>query len=362
MKAMRLRDFDPRRLRYAPEIGVIALVTLYLSTQVLLQPHLLDFWTPADVAQTWLQYLAELGVLSTAMGLAYVGIDTVWQRKRGMPWQRLTAIAAAFYGTAFVYEVAAAALRNGLAVPPDLSFALVSALRWAVIGIYAVFMQTLWRRVRQADAHTLAATANAEHLLREREQLRLQLLKAQIEPHFLFNTLANVRRLYRTEPARGGQMMASLKRYLQAALPGVRRDSATLSEELGLVRSYLDLISVRMGNRLAFDVVDTSDRGSLPFPPMLVLTLVENAIKHGIEPSPEGGRVDVRVQSSPGRLEISVADTGVGLGGASSSGTGVGLANIRSQLLSCFGPGAKLSIMSGDPGVVARIVVPGPVA
>ncbi len=359
MKDVRWSGFDPRRLRHAPEIGVIALVTLYLSTQMLFQPHLLDFWTPADIAFAWLQYLGELSVLATAMGLAYVIVDTLWRRVGGAHWARIAAMGAAMYATAFVYEVAAASLRNRLAVLPDFSFALVTAMRWTVIGVYAVFLQTLWRRVRQTDAQRFAAEAGAEHLLRERQQLRLQLLKAQIEPHFLFNTLANVRRLYRTEPERGGQMMASLKRYLQAALPGVRRDSATLADELALVRSYLELISVRMGSRLAFDVVDESDRGALPFPPMIVLTLVENAIKHGIEPSPDGGRVTVSSRSLGGTLEIAVADTGVGLGGASSSGTGVGLANIRSQLVSCYGAHARLSIASGDPGVAACIVISG---
>jgi len=360
MRALRWSDLDPRRLGRAPEVGVIALVTLYLSTQMLIQPHLLDFWTPLDVALAWLQYLAELTVLAAAMGGTYALVDSFWRRVGGAPWARFATMGVAFVATAFVYELCAAALRNHLAVAPDLFLAMVTALRWAVIGLYAVFMQTLWRRVHQIDGQTLAAESAAEHLLRQRLQLRLQLLKAQIEPHFLFNTLANVRRLYRTEPARGGQMMASLKCYLQAALPGVRRDSATLADELALVRSYLELISVRMGNRLVFTVVDDSDRSDIAFPPVIVLTLVENAIKHGIEPSPDGGRVDVVAQSRRGTLEITVSDTGVGLGGASSSGTGVGLANIRSQLLSCYGTAARLSISAADPGAVSRIVVSGP--
>ena len=199
--------------------------------------------------------------------------------------------------------------------------------------------------------------------MRERLQLRLQLLQAQIEPHFLFNTLANVRRLYRTDPNRGGQMMASLKRYLQAALPGVRRDHPTLADELALVRSYLELISIRMGSRLDFEVSDESGRGSAAFPSMIVLTLVENAIKHGVEPSADGGRVTVRASAREGgELEVAVADDGVGLGGAQSSGTGVGLANIRSQLQSFYGAGARLVIAAATPGVVARIVIarPGP--
>jgi signal transduction histidine kinase len=363
MTGWRWSDFDPRRLRRGPEITVIALVTFFLSTQMLFQPNLLDFWTAADVAVAWLQYLAELSVLALAMGLAYAGVDAVWRRVGGAQWARLAAVAVALYATALLYELAAAALRNRLAVAPDVSFALVTALRWAVIGFYAVLVQTIWKRVRQADAQALAAEAGAEHLVRERLQLRLQLLQAQIEPHFLFNTLANVRRLYHTDPNRGGQMMASLKRYLQAALPGVRRDHPTLADELALVRSYLELISIRMGTRLDFEVSDESGHGSAAFPSMIVLTLVENAIKHGVEPSAGGGRVTVRASAHEGGgLEVAVADNGVGLGGAQSSGTGVGLANIRSQLQSFYGAGARLVIAAATSGVVARIMIarPGP--
>jgi len=363
MTGWRWSVLDPRRLRRGPEIMVIALVTLFLSTQMFFQPNLLDFWSPADLAMAWFHYLAELSVLALAMGLAYVGVDAVWRRVGGAQWLRLAAMALALYASALLYELGAAALRNRLAVAPDLSFALVTALRWGVVGFYAVLAQTLWQRVRQTDAEALAAEAGAEDLVRERLQLRLQLLQAQIEPHFLFNTLANVRRLYRTDPDRGGQMMTSLKRYLQAALPGVRRDDATLADELALVRSYLELISVRMGGRLTFEVSDESGHRSTAFPAMIVLTLVENAIKHGLEPSAAGGRVTVRaVAHERGGLEVAVADDGVGLGGAQSSGTGVGLANIRSQLQSFYGAGARLVIAAATQGVVARIVIarPGP--
>ena len=363
MTGWRWSVLDPRRLRRGPEIMVIALVTLFLSTQMFFQPNLLDFWSPADLAMAWFHYLAELSVLALAMGLAYVGVDAVWRRVGGAQWLRLAAMALALYASALLYELGAAALRNRLAVAPDLSFALVTALRWGVVGFYAVLAQTLWQRVRQTDAEALAAEAGAEDLVRERLQLRLQLLQAQIEPHFLFNTLANVRRLYRTDPDRGGQMMTSLKRYLQAALPGVRRDDATLADELALVRSYLELISVRMGGRLTFEVSDESGHRSTAFPAMIVLTLVENAIKHGLEPSAAGGRVTGRaVAHERGGLEVAVADDGVGLGGAQSSGTGVGLANIRSQLQSFYGAGARLVIAAATQGVVARIVIarPGP--
>jgi sensor histidine kinase YesM len=335
----------------------VALLTLYLSTQLLFQPDLLDFWTPFDVAWSWLQYLGELSLLAIAMVSTYFAVDWWRRRRRASAAWRLATMAVALYGTAVVCTLASAALRNRLAVAPDVSFAFVSAARWGIIGFYAVAIEALWQRVRATDRRSVAAESEAETLWREREQLRLQLLKAQIEPHFLFNTLANVRRLYRTEPDRGEHMMASLKRYLRPALPNVRREDATLADELALVRAYLDLISVRLGPRLACDVSDESSFGARRFPSMVVLTLVENAIKHGIEPSPHGGRVRVRAVASAGGVEISVADDGVGLGGAQSGGSGVGLANIRGQLQSCYGSHARLSIRAADPGVVATIAI-----
>jgi sensor histidine kinase YesM len=334
-----------------------ALLTIYLSTQILFQPDPFDFWTPLDLAWSWLQYLGELSTLAIAMVAAYFVADWWCKRRRATPAWRLATMAVVLYGAAVVFTLASAALRNRLAVAPDVSFAFASAARWGIIGFYAVAIEALWQRVRDTDHRAIAMQGEAEALWRQHEQLRLQLLKAQIEPHFLFNTLANVRRLYRTEPERGGQMMASLKRYLRAALPSVRREEATLADELALVRSYLELISVRLGPRLAWEVRDESALGARPFPSMVVLTLVENAIKHGIEPSEHGGSVRVRTTSTAGGLEISVADDGIGLSGAQSSGTGVGLANIRGQLQSCYGPHARLAIRAATPGVVATIAV-----
>jgi sensor histidine kinase YesM len=343
---------NPRRALIAA-----ALLTLYLSTQILFQPDPFDFWTPLDVAWSWLQYLGDLSTLAISMLSAYFVVDWWCKRRRASAAWRLATMALALYGAAVLFTLASASLRNHLAVAPDISFAFASAARWGIIGFYAVAIEALWRRVSDTDHRAIAAESEAEALWRQHDQLRLQLLKAQIEPHFLFNTLANVRRLYRTEPERGGHMMASLKRYLHAALPSVRRQESTLADELALVRSYLDLISVRLGARLAWGVTDASDFGARPFPPMVVLTLVENAIRHGVEPSEHGGRVEVRATGDAGVLEVSVADDGVGLCGTQSSGTGVGLANIRGQLQSRYGPHARLSIRGAAPGVVATITI-----
>ncbi len=344
--------------RRAPGLAIVAGITLYLSTQMLFQKDLLAFWTPVEVAVEWLRYLGELAVLAALLYAAYLGTDAACRRLATGAWWRLAAVAAALYAAAVAFMLFSAALRNRFAVAPDIGLAASLATRWAVVGVYAVAVQAIWQRVRETDAQAFAAEATADALARERQHLRLQLLRAQIEPHFLFNTLANVRRLYQTEPGDGERMMASLKCYLHAALPGLRRDGATLAEELGLVRAYLALIAVRMGSRLAWRVDDASGCGARRFPSMIVLTLVENAIRHGLEASPTGGRVDVAATLEEGRLTIRVRDDGVGLGGADTGGTGVGLANIRNQLLACYGAGARLMLVSAEPGVLATIVVP----
>ncbi len=348
-------------VRQRTALLVVAILVFYLSTQMFFQPHLLDFWTPSDLAGAWFEYLLELSAMAVAMGIVYAVGDAAGRHWRLATWTRLTGLGVALYAAAFACVLATAALRNRNAVGLDIFLALTESLRWAVIGLYLVAMQALWHRVRDTDAQALAAEAGADSLLREHQDLRLQLLKAQIEPHFLFNTLANVRRLYRTDTGRGEQMMASLKRYLHAALPGVRRDDATLADELDLVRSYLALIAVRMASRLAYEVRDDSGQGTMPFPAMVVLTLVENAIKHGIEPSPDGGRLEVHAIASGGGLAIRVSDDGVGIGGADSGGSGVGLANIRSQLQSRYGDAARLELFGSERGVVATItIVPEP--
>ena len=193
-------------------------------------------------------------------------------------------------------------------------------------------------------------------------EARLKLLQAQIEPHFLFNMLGNVRRLYRTDRHAGADSIASLMRYLRIALPQLRSRSGTLADEIELVRSYLELYRIRMGTRLAFSIeVEPSLRG-VAFPPMLLVTLAENAIRHGVEPA-GGGEVLVRARREGNALQVAVLDDGAGFGAAASSGTGVGLANVRRQLAARYPGGAGLTLQSRRPrGASASIWIPLPAA
>jgi hypothetical protein len=220
------------------------------------------------------------------------------------------------------------------------------------------------------------ATAFAEQKKQEAEQsnvnrqiveARLQALQAQVEPHFLYNTLANVQALTEVDPNQANQMTGHLIQYLRNALPKMRESTSTVGQEIELVRAFLNILKMRMGDRLDFGIDCAEDLLKLPFPPMMLPSLVENAIKHGLEPQKEGGRIDVivtPVMTALGkRVRIEVKDTGKGLSDSpATAGTGVGLTNIRERLIALFGTGdnaGKLTLESNDPkGVIATLEVP----
>ena len=193
---------------------------------------------------------------------------------------------------------------------------------------------------------------------REMAAARLQVLQAQIEPHFLFNTLANVRRLYQTDAATGRQMLDNLMRYLEVALPRMRDQVSTLAREAALIDAFLNVQKIRMGRRLTFEIDIPTDLTELTLPPMMLLTLVENALKHGLNPVPEGGIVRVRARRTGSELIVSVADTGRGFG-EGTSGDGTGLANIRARLSAMFGTAGRLGLSANTPrGITATLTLP----
>jgi len=200
-------------------------------------------------------------------------------------------------------------------------------------------------RQREASARMQALAFSLERSEYERQavEARLRLLQAQVEPHFLFNTLANVRALVNTESPQATRVLDSLIGYLRAATPRLRDTATTLGQELQLTRAYLELMQLRMPDRLqyAFEV----DPAALPMrcPPMTVLTLVENAVRHGIDPSEDGGRIDINVKLRGTRCEVRVTDTGLGLG-AANPGLGTGLTTLRERLNTAFGGRAQVRL------------------
>jgi len=221
-----------------------------------------------------------------------------------------------------------------------------------------VLIADVHRRALQIDSAARAAEMSRVQLGQDVAEQQLALLQAQIEPHFLFNVLGNVRRLYRTRPQAGSETIVSLMRYLRAALPQLRSERTSLGGELDLVRAYLDLLRVRMGARLNFSIDVDVTLHHVEFPPTLLITLVENAIKHGLEPV-GGGNVRVHARRHRDALHVVVQDDGAGLGGAGSGGTGVGLVNVRRQLIARYKGHARLTLEACAPrGTSATIVLP----
>lgn len=214
-------------------------------------------------------------------------------------------------------------------------------------------------RLLQARAEAAMAKARAEAVQRQALQAQLQLLQAQIEPHMLFNTLANLQGLIALDPVRAQAMLDQLITYLRATLSAARAERTTLGQEFALLDAYLGLMSVRMGARLSYGLELPDGLRDLELPPMLLQPLVENAIAHGVEPNVAGGHVQVTARAVDGGLELLVSDTGRGLdAGPGKPGTGLGLVNIRERLLGLYGERASLSLDAAPQGALARIFLP----
>lgn len=213
------------------------------------------------------------------------------------------------------------------------------------------------------ERHFQASQALKEYQIRNLDhkkqvaETQLQLLQAQIEPHFLFNSLSNVISLVENDPPRAKRMLESLARYLRASLSRSHDRNGTLRDELDLIENYLKVIQIRMGNRLRYTIDVPQGLAGRPFPIMLMQPLVENAIQHGLEPLPEGGWITIEARQQNGRLHISVRDNGAGL--KDGDLTGYGLNNVRQRLQSLFGEAGKLRLEKNPPqGVRASIEVP----
>ena len=212
-------------------------------------------------------------------------------------------------------------------------------------------------RAAQRLAELKRKEAEYHRMSQQVTEAKLMALQAQVEPHFLYNTLASVQALTEVDPARANTMVGHLIQYLRNALPKMRESISTVGQEVELVRAYLSILQMRMGKRLAFDISVPESLVATPFPPLMLPSLVENAIKHGLEPQREGGSVLIAAQAQGGRLRLTVSDTGRGFG--ETVGAGVGLANIRERLAALYGETAKLTLESNAPaGVIATIEVP----
>jgi signal transduction histidine kinase len=352
-----IRSADPRWSSW-PSLwrgGLLTLVIVFvLSTQLLFQLGLYESWPLEAILLGWLDHFTDQLIVGACIfaTVAVAGLAPV----NSAPG-RIGLLVASIALGAVVGELV---VMLRLPLPSGTSAAAALAAktaRWLVIAglVYAFFV--LQRAGAEAASQAHEKELQRIRLEHQMTEARLQSLHAQIEPHFLFNTLANVQRLYRTEPERGRKMLSNFLAYLRAALPQMRNSETTLRQELELARAYLEVLRERMGERLkvTFDV--PIEYASLPFPPFALSTLTENAVKHGLNSLPEGGAIEIRARVENRMLRVDVADTGAGL--RSSSGTGTGLANLRARLAALYGESAGLEFKGNTPrGICATIVVP----
>jgi len=237
----------------------------------------------------------------------------------------------------------------------------IAALRWAglagadlVLTAMATAFAFYLKRSADAAAALQRKAHDREQIDREHAEARVAIMQAQIEPHFLFNTLASIRRLYETDAVAGKSMLLHLSRYLAASLPILRESRSTLGREVALAVAYLNVQKIRMGSRLSIEVDVPEEMQATEVPPMMIVTLVENCVIHGLAPLPQGGRVRISARTEGTRTRIEVADSGRGL--QDEWGVGVGLANIRARLHSQYGTRADLALHSGMKGGVIAII------
>ena len=331
-------------------------ISLVLSTQMLFQQGLLEHFSLAETLEGLVMYYLDILTIATLMAGAVSFVDWRLPEPGSARTAALTAGLIASVMSGMTLQMLA---HYGAGPYPPEIYVLGEAARWMMLGGAILVIYETTRR-HQRHRRQLHDTELRYRILENQMiEARITMMEAQIEPHFLFNTLATLKRLYRTEPVAGARMVSRLIEYLRAALPQIRHGIPTLAAEIDLVRAYLEILKIRMGPRLAFTIDAPPAALSIPFPAMVLLTLVENAVKHGLYQLPDGGRIDIRVIDSADKIAVEVRDNGVGLqAGAGTSGSGIGLANIRARLGALYGSAATLVLVQGVPtGVVACVEI-----
>ena len=230
-----------------------------------------------------------------------------------------------------------------------------------VLALFATKALVGGKKRAEAQTQTANAAVERESMQRQLSEAKMQMMQAQVEPHFLFNTLASVEHLIQVDPPRASAMQRSLIQYLRAVLPQMRDNVVVtnLGREIDMVKAYLNLLKMRMEERLTVELQVADQLRSAAFPPMMLQSMVENAIKHGLECKPAGGTLKISAEVVGNKLRVIVADDGVGFGVVPSDGTGLGLPTIRERLKLLHGDAGQLHIAANSPtGVIATVEVP----
>ncbi len=351
MASASTKRFVPSRLALAPRVWIALGLSLALW-------RLLVLFCPQASA---------LPLHAMTIGLAAVAAFSLTERHPGTLPARLPRWVAQVAATALAIPLAAVVAFALLSPPQEPPFWQPGHLRGCFFGMSGFGLLVapwvaLGALVRQKEAfardQALAFDLERSELERRALDARLHLLQAQVTPHFLFNTLANVQALVDVGSPEAPAVLRALIAYLRAAVPRLHEASTTLGRELDLAQAYLELMHMRMPDRLDYALhVDEAAR-TLACPPITLLTLVENAVRHGIDPAEDGGRIDIDVRLRGDRCLVQVWDTGVGLR-AGGNGLGTGLAGLRERLRLVFGDAARLDVSERSPrGVHARLDFP----
>lgn len=271
---------------------------------------------------------------------------------------RNTLIAVAAIGIGAVVGSLAASALAGVPLSLILWGESIPLYQLLILGLLfgSIITYFFHSRERMARAQALIQEERIKRLSLEKESLetRLRLLQAQVEPHFLFNSLSNILSLLDTDSAKGKEMLADLIRYLRASLSRSRGKTTTLEQEMELIRAYMNIYRVRMGDRLRYRIEIADHLKARPFPPMLIQPLVENAIRHGLEPKIEGGEISILAEEKNDFLRLVVSDNGTGLD--EKAAAGIGLSNIRERLQTLFDGQGRLILEENTPSGLRAIV------
>ncbi len=310
---------------------------------------------------SFMEALILANVLLASLGVALMGVWFGFRRYQGKPFWRTTLVITLLAAAGAVCGALIARLSTSKEV---FAISLEEMVRYVSVGLLtgivvaAMVAGATWIRMREARAReaALQAEAERERFAKRTAEAELKLLQAQVEPHFLFNTLANLRWLVQSGSKDALPMLDHLIDYLRTALPEMRADGSTVAREAALVRAYLEIIRIRMGGDLSFEIDVPPELGDHAIPPLMLMTLVENAVKHGIAPVGRG-HVRLAASSAEGKLTLLVEDDGRGL--ADDMKPGVGLANVRERIETLFGHEAALELRAREGGgAVSALTLP----
>jgi two-component sensor histidine kinase len=328
-------------------------IAFALSLQYLAQPFVWRNWPVEEVLQGWLVIFRDRLIVTALMASAIT--VTALVRTESLQLRAMLLAIGVVIGA-----VSGELIVRRLYGQFDGSGSLTAhALRWSAVALAVSAMFYLWRMSSDSNEqlrNDKLRSLNIEHQL---TNTRLAALRSQIEPHFLFNTLATLRWLQRTEPEAGARLLANFIDYLRRIGPMLECTEIALGDEIDLMRAYLEVVELRMGGRLhvAIDVPPNLRRARVP--PLALATLVENAVKHGISRAQYGGEIAIRAREVAHQLVLSVTDTGVGFSSSSGSGTGIGLSNVCSRLSTLYGALGSLRVEANTPtGVRATLSLP----